>query len=76
MQTNKYLSENGFGAHDFGTGDLSYKGDWCEETIERNHVLAPLNFKGLFLVHAIRLVFKVKGNIKRFPSIKKLLQKL
>ena len=76
MQTNKYLSENGFSAHDFGIGDLSYKGDWCEETIERNHVLAPLNFKGLILVHAIRLVSNIKGNIKRFPSIKKLLQKL
>ncbi|MFK5977461.1 MAG: GNAT family N-acetyltransferase [Rhizobiaceae bacterium] len=75
IQTNQYLSDNGISAHDFGTGELSYKDDWCEEVIERNHVLAPLNFKGIFLVNMIRLASKAKGKIKRFSLIKKLFQK-
>lgn len=72
MLTNQYLSDNGIGAHDFGIGELSYKDGWCEETIERNHVLAPLNFKGMLLVNMIRLASKIKGKIKHFSSIKKL----
>jgi CelD/BcsL family acetyltransferase involved in cellulose biosynthesis len=70
LNTARHLSGCGIKTLDFGVGEMSYKSDWCDETIQRFHVLAPLNIKGQILVQGARLAAKLKGRIKRMTFAK------
>ncbi len=65
LEFNRYLSENGIAAHDFGTGVAEYKNNWCDETIERYHVLMPSGAKGKILARAIRSIARLKAWAKQ-----------
>ncbi len=65
LEFNRYLSQNGIAAHDFGTGVAEYKNNWCDQTIERYHVLMPSGAKGKFLARVIRSTAGLKAWVKR-----------
>ena len=65
LEFNRYLSQNGIAAHDFGTGVAAYKNNWCDETIERYHVLMPSGAKGKILARAIRSTAGLKAWAKQ-----------
>ena len=65
LELNRYLSQNGIVAHDFGTGVAAYKNDWCDETIERFHVLMSNGAKGKILARAIRSSARLKAWAKQ-----------
>lgn len=65
LELNRYLSQNGIVAHDFGTGVAAYKSDWCDETIERYHVLIPNGTKGKIVARIIRSTSRLKAWVKK-----------
>lgn len=76
IKTNEHLSSIGVGQHDFGMGEFSYKTEWCDQDIDRHHVLVAFSMKGHAYVMAQRAKQSLKSTLNNHIALKRVLKRL
>lgn len=76
MKTNEYLSSINVRYHDFGMGEFDYKMEWCDQHIDRNHVLVAFTVKGQAFVMAQKVKQALKSTLNNHIALKRMLKRL
>ncbi|MCJ8308292.1 MAG: GNAT family N-acetyltransferase [Rhizobiaceae bacterium] len=76
IKTNEYLSSINVQHHDFGMGEFNYKKEWCDQNIDRHHVLKAFSLTGHAFVAAQRAKQSLKTTLNNHIALKSMLKRL